>query len=142
MSLMVFAATPPVFDGPEDMNGLRNRDELRLWDNILVEAPPAGFVILGNANLDPVNGAGQRDAMADFLRRPDLNDPLAGQSNADWGSDGPGQLRVSYILPSTSWEIAAAGTFWPAPDTPERDLIGDDGAAAGPHRMIWVDLLR
>ena len=142
LSLMVFAATPPVFDGPEDMNGLRNRDELRLWETVLSATAPEGFVIAGNANLDPSNGAGLQDAMQAFLRRPDLTDPHTGQPNADWGSDGPGQLRVSYILPSTTWEIAAAGTFWPAPKTPESDLIGDDGAAAGPHRMIWVDLIR
>lgn len=142
LSLMVFAATPPVFDGPEDMNGLRNRDELRLWENILETDPPEGFVVLGNANLDPVRGAGKQDAMQDFLRRPDLMDPLGGQPNADWGSDGPGQLRVSYILPSTAWQVVCSGTFWPDEDTPERVFLGDDGTKAGPHRMIWVDLLR
>jgi len=30
LHVLAFAATPPVFDGPEDMNGLRARDELRL----------------------------------------------------------------------------------------------------------------
>jgi len=30
LTLMVWSATPLVFDGPEDRNGLRNRDELRL----------------------------------------------------------------------------------------------------------------
>ncbi len=28
---LVHHPTPPVFDGPEDRNGLRNRDEIRLW---------------------------------------------------------------------------------------------------------------
>lgn len=130
LTLMVFAATPPVFDGPEDMNGLRNRDELRLWGNILDVSPPEGFVVVGNANLDPVKGAGLRDAMVNFLRRPDLQDPHSGQPNADWGADGPGQLRVSYVLPSTDWQIADAGTFWP------------EGETAGPHRLVWVDLGR
>jgi hypothetical protein len=31
LTLLAFAATPPVFDGPEDRNGRRNADELRLW---------------------------------------------------------------------------------------------------------------
>ena len=29
LTLLVFAATPPVFDGPEDRNGRRNHDEIR-----------------------------------------------------------------------------------------------------------------
>ena len=29
--LLTFHATPPVFDGPEDRNGKRNHDEVRLW---------------------------------------------------------------------------------------------------------------
>ncbi|MCE8457140.1 endonuclease/exonuclease/phosphatase family protein, partial [Rhodovulum sulfidophilum] len=58
LHLLTFHASPPVFDGPEDRNGLRNRDELRLWtlylDGALGLAPPRGpFVVLGDANLDP-----------------------------------------------------------------------------------------
>ena len=33
--LMTFHATPPVFDGPEDRNGNRNHDEIRLWQQFL-----------------------------------------------------------------------------------------------------------
>ena len=32
--------TPPVFDGPEDRNGLRNHDEIRFWDDYVT--PGAG----------------------------------------------------------------------------------------------------
>ncbi|MFT6076711.1 MAG: hypothetical protein ACJAZ1_003648 [Yoonia sp.] len=35
VSIMAFSATPPVFDGPEDVNGLRSRDELWLWEHVL-----------------------------------------------------------------------------------------------------------
>ena len=137
--LMVWDATPPVFDGPEDMNGLRNRDELRLWALFLDGAfgpAPANFIVAGNANLDPAAGDGHRDAMAAFLARPDLQDPHAGQFNADWGADGPGQLRVSYLLPSRSWQVLDAGTDWP------EDAASGDDSPAGPHRLVWVDVSR
>lgn len=143
LHLLAYSATPPVFDGPEDRNGLRNRDELRLWEHVLdggYGPPPAGFVVAGNANLDPVRGGGDSAAMAAFLARPDVQDPLPGQDTADWPEvDGPGNLRVSYVLPSIEWRVVDAGVIWPAPDDP---LLGGDGLAAGPHHLVWVDIAR
>ena len=138
LHLLAFSATPPVFDGPEDRNGLRNRDELRLWGQVLdgsFGAPPADFVVLGNANLDPLAGDGHRAAMADFLARPDLQDPLPGQPTAHWPVEegGPGDLRVSYVLPAITWRVMDAGVVWPS--------SGGDGAA-GPHHLVWVDIAR
>jgi hypothetical protein len=163
VDLMVWSATPPVFDGPEDRNGLRNRDELRLWTAVLDGAmgpvPGAHFVVAGNANLDPADGDGLREAMAAFLADPRLIDPRpagAGGSaaadpaqagdpaldTADWSDTGPGNLRVSYVLPSAAWQVADAGVLWPAPDDPAAPLTPDDLAAAGPHHLVWVDLRR
>ena len=145
LSVMAFDATPPVFDGPEDMNGLRNRDELRLWAHVLVGGlgpAPDSFVIAGNANLDPNGGEGYRQAMTDFLALSSLQDPLPDQVTASWPEDGPGDLRVSYVLPSRDWRITDAGVFCPAPNDPDRVLIGDDGLSAGPHRLVWVDISR
>lgn len=142
ITLMVFAATPPVFDGPEDRNGLRNRDELRMWEVALDGAfgeVPADFVIVGNANLDPVDGDGFSEAMATFLSDPRLQDPLPGQDTADWPDEGPGNLRVSYVLPSAGWLVTDAGVYWPAPG---QGLLGSDGMAAGPHHLVWVDIAR
>lgn len=144
-AILAYSATPPVFDGPEDMNGLRNRDEMRLWQVLLdgwFGAAPESFVIAGNANLDPQDGAGFSGAMASFLQDPRLQDPLPNQDTAQWPEDGPGNLRVSYVLPSADWTIADAGVFWPAPDDPLRSLTGDDGLAAGPHHLVWVDIAR
>ena len=145
LSVLAFSATPPVFDGPEDLNGLRNRDELRMWEAVLagrLGPAPASFVVAGNANLDPNGGAGFSGAMAAFLQNPLLQDPLPNQNTADWPEDGPGALRVTYVLPSTDWKITDAGVFWPALDDPDRTLIGDDGLAAGPHHLVWVDISR
>ncbi len=155
-SLLAFDATPPVFDGPEDMNGLRNRDELRLISYMIdqIEGP---FIVAGNSNLDPSDGDGMSAAMDAFLSRADLLDPfpssLGGMVAADpahigdprydtvdWPSDGPGNLRVSYVLPSVEWAVSDAGVTWPAPDDPAAALLGEDGLLAGAHRLVWVDI--
>ena len=151
LTLLAWSATPPVFDGPEDRNGLRNRDELRLWRQVIPGR--AGFVLIGNANLDPADGDGLRDAMAQLLADPAVIDPRPasdggraaadadhagdpGLDTADW--DGPGNLRVSYVLPSADWRVMDAGVLWPAPDDP----LAEVAAAAGPHRLVWVDIDR
>ncbi|WP_249219063.1 endonuclease/exonuclease/phosphatase family protein [Loktanella sp. SALINAS62] len=155
VTLMAFSSTPPVFDGPEDRNGLRNRDELRLWTHVLDQDQPPMFVILGNANLDPADGDGLRDAMTDFLADPRIIDPLprsaggveAADANhvgdpaldtADWTDGTPGNLRVSYVLPSADWRIDDAGVVWPPSDDPVARIVAD----AGPHRLVWVDISR
>jgi len=131
--VLTYAATPPVFDGPEDMNGLRARDELRLWEHVLdgvFAPPPSSFILAGNSNLDPNGGDGDRAAMARFLARSDLQDPHTGSYNADWGSDGPGMLRVSYLLPSTDWLVIDAGTIMP------------DANSGISHGLVWLDIAR
>lgn len=78
--------TPPVFDGPEDRNGARNADELRLWQEYISPgdkpwlcddqgrcgglAADARFVIAGDLNSDPVNGGGRHDAIVGLLEHP------------------------------------------------------------------------
>ncbi|WP_394180175.1 endonuclease/exonuclease/phosphatase family protein [Yoonia maritima] len=140
LHLLAFAATPPVFDGPEDRNGLRNRDELRLWTEVLDGAfgeVPDSFVIAGNANLDPTAGDGLRDAMVDFLADRRLQDPLPGIPTAYW-PDRPalGALRVSYVLPSREWVVKDAGVVWHSSDPIE----GVGNMVAGPHALVWVDI--
>lgn len=79
--------TPPVFDGPEDLNGLRNQDEIRFWLAYLDGwAPPddqgrsapraeAPFIVLGDLNADPLDGDGRREAVQALLSHPALQDP-------------------------------------------------------------------
>lgn len=156
VTILAFSATPPVFDGPEDRNGLRNRDELRLWQHVLDGAfgpAPPDFVIAGNANLDPSDGDGLRNAMISFLADPRLTDPLPRSAGgaaaadvnqtgdpaldtADWPDNAPGNLRVDYVLPAATWTVTGSGVFWPAPNDPGAVLAD----AAGPHRLVWVDL--
>ncbi len=147
---LVFHATPPVFDGPEDRNGLRNRDEVRFWqvylDNHFGTAPQNRFVILGDANLDPDAGDGRRETMAALLGDPRLQDPAptsAGAAHvgdatdtADFSDPTPGNLRTDYVLPSQDLDITAQGVIWPTPSDPFSATV----STASRHRLVWVDI--
>jgi endonuclease/exonuclease/phosphatase family metal-dependent hydrolase len=81
--------TPPVFDGPEDRNGHRNHDEVRLFADYINSqksdyfvddngkhgglAADAKFVIVGDLNCDPVDGEGMRGTMEQLLQSPRVN---------------------------------------------------------------------
>nr|WP_245837687.1 endonuclease/exonuclease/phosphatase family protein [Tropicimonas sediminicola] len=160
LHLLAYAATPPVFDGPEDRNGLRSADETALWqrylDGALGPAPPErDFVILGKVNLDPLDGDGRHAAVRALLSDPRLQDPAptgeggalnptAGHhgapelDTADWpepAEGGPGNLRVDYVLPAAGMRVLAAGVHWPS-----GGLAGEEAAAASRHRLVWADL--
>ncbi|HEU4490966.1 MAG TPA: endonuclease/exonuclease/phosphatase family protein [Jiangellales bacterium] len=79
--------TPPVFDGPEDRNGLRNADEIRFWADYVSPgprsayiyddaggrgglAPGAAFVIAGDQNSDPLDGDSVPGAIQQLLDHP------------------------------------------------------------------------
>ena len=178
MHLLASHPTPPVFDGPEDRNGLRNAAEIAFWAEYLdggpflddtgemaALAPDAAAVVLGDLNLDPVDGDGRREAIHRLLGHPRLQDPLpaspggapaaaaqgganAGQEGnpaldtADFRDDSPGNLRVDFVLPSQGLEVTGAGVFWPAPDDPLAALVAErkDERASSDHRLVWVDV--
>ncbi len=158
--------TPPVFDGPEDLNGLRNRAEILFWDThirTVLKPSKDKFIVLGDLNSDPTDGEGSQDAINALLNSPYLHDPKPrsngaltannqGGANtthrsdpatdtADWrDAGGPGNLRVDYVLPSKTFNVKGAGTFWPAPNEDGFEWIGSDGRASSDHRLVWVDL--
>ena len=157
LSLLTFQAGPPVFDGAEDRNGRRNHDEIAFWRRFLDGAfgapPQARIVIAGGANLDPLDGAGRHAAINALLTDPRLSDPrpaseggarAGDQGHAgpdrldtvDW--EGPGRLRVDYVLPSSDWTVEGAGVLWPGPGDPGREAA----LRASRHRLVWVDLGR
>ena len=83
LHLLAHHPTPPVFDGPEDRNGLRNFDEIRFWldytrssgaefvvDDAGVSGgikPGASFVIAGDFNADPLDGDSVENAIGQLL---------------------------------------------------------------------------
>lgn len=155
VSVMAFHNTPPVFDGPEDRNGRRNHDQLRFWklylDGMFGPAPKRRFVLLGHANLDPVDGEGRKAALHALLEDPRLQDakPLRPGKPAQqpghkadprldtvtWPRPDPGHKRVSYILPSADLNVINSSVHWPAGGEPAMQA-----ARASRHRLIWADL--
>ncbi len=92
--------TPPVFDGPEDRNGLRNRDEIKLLEMMIdklsdvADAPASGFpvrdmpavrdvpfVVLGDLNADPNDGESVDHAIRQLLEHPRVDASVVPQSN-------------------------------------------------------------
>jgi endonuclease/exonuclease/phosphatase family metal-dependent hydrolase len=83
--------TPPAFDGPEDRNGRRNHDEIRLLRELLsdenrhwlsddrgaVGGLPvhSAFVVCGDLNADPVDGSSYRHAIQRLLTHPHIQNP-------------------------------------------------------------------
>jgi hypothetical protein len=86
---LVSHPTPPVFDGPEDRNGRRNFDEIRLWADYVTPGragylyddagrrgglrPGAAFVIAGDQNSDPNDGDSIPGAAQQLLDHPLVN---------------------------------------------------------------------
>lgn len=75
--------TPPAFDGPEDRNGCRNHDEIRMITDYIDRAPYLAdadkakglaendqFVVLGDLNSDPADGGSQAAAIKKLLGHP------------------------------------------------------------------------
>lgn len=146
--------TPPVFDGPEDRNGLRNHDEIRFLadyvdpnqnymadDNGVFGGLAAGeaFAILGDLNADTDEGDSTGDPVGTFL----LNNPLINNSLVPTGAGGPdaddtaefvGGLRVDYVLPSSNLAMKDAGIFWPG----QGDQL--DALSPSDHRLVFVDV--
>jgi hypothetical protein len=89
---LVSHPTPPVFDGPEDRNGTRNHDEIRLWSDYVLPSrsgyiyddqskrgglkPGARFVIMGDQNADPFDGDSVPGAPQQLLDNPRVNTSL------------------------------------------------------------------
>ena len=89
LHLLAHHPTPPVFDGPEDRNGLRNADEIRFWLDytlpgsggyIVDDAGRTGgieagapFVMAGDFNADPLDGDSAAGAIGQLLEAPWIN---------------------------------------------------------------------
>ncbi|EFF42860.1 conserved hypothetical protein [Xanthomonas citri pv. aurantifolii str. ICPB 11122] len=173
---LVSHPTPPVFDGAEKRNAARNHDELQLWRAYLDNAPDsqrwlcddkggcgglaadARFVILGDLNNDPVDGAGRHEAIRALIHHPRvlqyptphsdggpektaeyaaLGIAHSGDPHQVTGDFGPqaGTMRLDYVLPSRQFTLIGSGIFWPASNAPEAAIA--DGSD---HHAVWIDL--
>ena len=133
---LVSHPTPPVFDGPEDRNGKRNHDEIRLWSEYLSPGDKewlcddqgrcgglqadAKFVIAGDLNNDPVDGDGHHEAILELLEHPRvMRQPTP-------RSEGGGEVARAYALQGITRHGA-----------PEH-VTGDFGPKAGAMRLDYV----
>lgn len=135
ISLLLFHATPPAFDGPEDLNGLRNADEIRFWLRMLDSFPKTPVAIMGVTNLDPLQGDGRREVAWDLLSHPRIQDPFAHlpaneRHTVDWSDIGLGQMRTDILLPSGDLIVLNQGAVWPE--------MRDETESR--HALIWVDV--
>lgn len=138
LHFLVSHPTPPVFDGPEDRNGARNADELRLWREYLDNDPAdhawlcdddgrcgglaAGerFVIAGDLNNDPNDGDGRHDAIRALIDHPRMLRHAAPRSEG------------AAVAARTAGGANAAHVGDPAEDT------GDFGPRVGNLRLDYV----
>lgn len=86
LHILASHATPPVFDGVENINGLRNFAEVWFWVRYLNSLPHVddvgvnntftakNFVILGDLNVDPNDGEGAKIPINTLLSHPRIND--------------------------------------------------------------------
>lgn len=100
--------TPPVFDGPEDRNGKRNHDEIRLWADYIAGGTQASYLY------DDQGGRGGLKAGAKFVIAGDYNaDPLDGDSFKGLVGGVPynaiGQLLDSPLVNTTLTPSAPGG---------------------------------
>ncbi len=156
--------TPPVFDGPEDRNGKRNHDEIRLLADYISEhssyiyddkqekgglGKDKRFVILGDLNASNVDGDAINEGIEQLLHSPLIIDPmpesLGGKLHAKDNINGKHHtaywgMRADYVLPSKfGINLLSSGVFWPTPDSPKYRLV-KDRAASSDHRLVWIEI--
>ena len=110
LHLLASHPTPPGFDGPEDRNGRRNHDEIRLWADYLSGGSraaylvddqgrrggldqAASFVIAGDLNADPLDGSSVPGAIAQLLDHPRVHAAVARGALAPRSEGGAAAAR-------------------------------------------------
>lgn len=124
------------------------------------------FVLVGDLNADPLDGDSFETPIRLLLDHPRVNGnvtpasegaveqaAMQGGINARHGGNpahdtgdfaddgsGPGNLRLDYVLPSTTVAVSGSGVFWPTASEPTFRLVGVYPFPGSDHRMVWVDL--
>ncbi|WP_254545907.1 endonuclease/exonuclease/phosphatase family protein [Halomarina pelagica] len=151
--------TPSGFDGPENFNGRRCHDEVRLFADYVAGAdylydddgvsggldPDASYALLGDMNAYP-GQADNFDAATKFLLdTPDFDArPLptspGGARRGNPRATFDSTITIDYVLPSPDLDRRGTGVVWPARSSSRRGL-GADAEAASDHRLVWADLV-
>lgn len=179
---LVSHPTPPIFDGPERRNARRNNDEIRFWADYVSEPrtssyiyddnggtggldPGELFVIAGDQNSDPFDGASIRGSIESLLGHPRVDSSVipssqgaveASARRAEGGghvdaqgdpvhhtadfSEPRGTIRADYVLPCADLRVLDSAVFWPASADPLSRLTGVFPFPSSDHRLVWVDV--
>lgn len=164
--ILAMHPTPPTFDGPEDRNGKRNSDEIRLMADYL--SPYKGqyiyddnnkaagltqnsrFVLVGDFNAADIGEKYRPGVIEQLTKNPLVNSSLIPESEGGAVAfDEPYSsrytaywgARADYVLPSSYGIVPQkSGVFWPEPDDALYRLIADRKASSD-HRLVWVDMV-
>jgi len=162
--------TPPVFDGPEDRNGLRNYDEIRLLKDYLSNAsylqddkgrqgglkPGASFVVMGDLNADPKDGDSAEGAIQQLLQHPSVHSEVANGSMIPRSKGGKSYNQRKGDQGDPAFDTAFFGRridyVLPSKNLTILDsgvfwpAIGEDlyeqvkDKKASDHLLVWVDI--
>lgn len=171
LHFLVLHPTPPVFDGPEDRNGRRNHDEIRLIADYTHPDPQraawlqddagqrgglaaeAAFVIAGDLNADPHDGDAWPGTMAQLLAHPRIQaTPVptsAGGARAEAQRQRDTPLRGDPRQHTSSFglrvDYVLPSTDWrivaSAVHWPDDPSEAAAVEAASDHRLVWVDVV-
>jgi 3-phytase len=126
----------------------------------------ASFAILGDMNADPHDGDSTSQPILLLLGNPRINavvtpasegaveqaehqgganrahrgDPAFDTADFNDRGNGPGNLRLDYVLPSSDLTIESAGVFWPRSDNSLFAIVGTFPFPASDHRLVWIDV--
>lgn len=115
LHLLASHPTPPSFDGPEDRNGRRNHDEIKLFADYLAGGTTSYhtddngntgaliegeyFVIVGDLNADPNDGDSYDNAINQLLGHPLVHDPLPTSTGAEEAATTQGGINANHATP-------------------------------------------
>lgn len=140
LAVFVTYLTPPVFDGPEDLNGLRNAAELIAATDILRAAEHRGYAVLADLNNDPDAGEGHKMPLARFLGNLTQASEHRTAETSNWAHvEQP--MRVDYVLAAGAVTFSAAGVLSPDADPARWGLAADTLHAASDHWLVWADIV-
>ena len=165
LHILAMHPTPPTFDGPEDRNGKRNHDEIRLMadylsperaDYIYDDKGNKGgfdgqrFVLAGDFNAADIGDKYRPGVIEQLTEHPLVNSSVIPQS--DGGSESAEQpyssrftaywgARADYVLPSRKGlTVQGGGVFWPVKASPLNRLVKDRQSSSD-HRLVWIDVV-
>ncbi|EDP59267.1 endonuclease/exonuclease/phosphatase family protein [Vibrio sp. AND4] len=175
--LLMSHPTPPVFDPGK--NKVQNGAEVEFWHHYVQGkdyfyddagnkgglADGAKFVMMGDQNLDPLDGDGFSDIMQAFHNDPLVNQDVmngelyptsygAAEHAVDKNSTHPIPNRITstfglgvdYAMPSANLNIVDSGVYWAASYEIGRKLFNDSRIGkygngkdvSSDHRMVWI----